>query len=124
MTKFVVQNIEFMDQIQFIDINEATGIGDLLFVNTNKLNQYRFYRRRKTWDECYMVEFCTDSYNYHLYQGYNKSERGMIDVTTLLSPQDPEIEWKRVKIPFLAYNLPQIVESAEKAITKQSAHRN
>ena len=117
MTKFVFQNIEFMDQIQFIDYNETIGIGDLQFVNTNNVDQYRFYRRRDDWDECYMVEFYSDSIDYHFYWGYKESERGMIDVVTLLSPQDPEIEWKRVKIPFLAYNLPQIVESIEIEIT-------
>lgn len=121
MTKFVFQDIEFMDQIQFIYYNEATGVGDLLFVNKNKLDQYRFYRRRNYWDECYMVEFCTDSYDYHLYRGYKESERGMIDVTALLSPQGPKIEWRCIKFqPLLAYNLPQIVESVEKTISGQA----
>lgn len=102
-----------MEAEQFVEFNEAVGVGDLLFVNKNKRNQYRFYRRRNEWNECYMVEFYTDSNDYHFYWGNKESERGMIDVTTLLSPQDPGIEWKRVKIPFLAYNLPQIVESIE-----------
>ena len=100
-----------MDQIQFIDYNETTGVGDLLFVNTNKLNQYRFYRRRNGWDKCYMVEFCTDSSDYQFYWGHNEFERGMIDLSYLLFLQNSKIEWILVKIPFLAYNLPQIVES-------------
>ncbi len=36
------------------------------FVNVSQPNKYRFYRRRKTWDEYYMVEFYSNSDNYHL----------------------------------------------------------
>ena len=108
-----------MEEI-FKEYDETTGVGDLLFVNKHKLDQYRFYRRRNEWDECYMVEFCKDSCDYQLYWGHNDSDRDMIDVTTLLSPQDPEIEWKRIKFePLLAYNLPTIVESTEKTVTEQ-----
>ncbi len=103
----------------FKEYDETIGVGDLLFVNMDKLDQYRFYRRRNEWDECYMIEFCSNSNEYALYWGHNDSDRGMIDVTTLLLSQDTETVWKRVKIPFLAYNLSQIVESAEKAIIKQ-----
>ena len=108
-----------MAQGVYIEFNEESGIGDLLFVNKHKLNQYRFYRRRNEWDECYMVEFCTDSSDYQLYWGHNDFERGMIDVTALLSPQNSKAEWKRVKIPFLVYNLSQIIKSAEDAISEQ-----
>lgn len=109
-----------MEQVQCIEYDEAQGVGDLLFVNKHKLNQYRFYRRRNEWDECYMVEFCTDSSDYQFYWGHNDSDRGMIDVTTLLSPQDPEIEWKRIKFePLLAYNLPKIIMSVEKGLSKK-----
>lgn len=109
-----------MEQVQFVEYNEALGTGDLLFVNKQKLDQYRFYRRRNEWDECYMVVFCKDSFDYHLYWGHNKMERGMIDVTALLSPQGSDIAWKRVKIePLFAYNLPQIIENVEKVIKEQ-----
>lgn len=110
-----------METDQFIEFNEALAVGDLLFVNKNKLNQYRFYRRRNEWNECYMVEFCTDSNDYTFYWGYKETERDMIDVTAFLSPQDPKIEWRRIKFqPLLAYNLPQIVESIEKTISEQT----
>ena len=119
MTKFVVQNIEFMDQIQFIDFNEATGIGDLLFVNTNNVDQYRFYRRRDDWDECYMVEFSSDSDNYKLYWGHNESDRGIIDVSTILPPLKSQSDWKRVGFhPLLAYNLPHIIEDVQETIIR------
>ena len=105
-----------MVKVSLLEYNEKSGIGDLLFVNMNHPTQYRFYRRRKNWDECYMVEFCSDSDDYNFYWGHNEQDRGMIDAITLLLPPYPKVEWKRVKIPFLAYNLPQIVEFAEKAI--------
>jgi hypothetical protein len=109
-----------MAQGVYIEFKEESGIGDLLFVNKYNPWLYRFYRRKSIWDECYMVEFCTDSSDYQFYWGHNDSDRGMIDVTTLLSPQDPEIEWKRIKFePLLAYNLPKIIMSVEKGLSKK-----
>lgn len=66
-----------MMQIKFIEFNEKSGIGDLLFVNMGQSTVYRFYRRRDSWDECYMVEFCSNSEDYHFYWGHNEQERGM-----------------------------------------------
>lgn len=108
-----------MVQGHFLEFNEETGIGDLLFVNMSQPTKFRFYCRRDSWDECYMVEFCSNSENYQLHWGHNEQDRGMIDAITLLLPSYPEVEWKRVKIPFLAYNLTQIVESVEKVFTEQ-----
>lgn len=109
-----------MIQGHFIEFNEESGVGDLLFVNTNKQKQYRFYRRRKTWDECYMVEFCSDSDDYTWYWGHNDYERGLIDATPVLLPSYPEINWKRIDIiRYLPFNLTQIVESIEKNLSKQ-----
>ena len=81
-----------MDQIHFLDFSENTGVGDLLFVNTNNIDQFRFYRRRNDWDECYMVEFSSKSGEYKLYWGHNKEERSKIDAITLLLPPYPEVE--------------------------------
>ena len=107
-----------MDQIHFLDFSENTGVGDLLFVNTNNVDQFRFYRRRNDWDECYMVEFCSNSEDYHLYWGHNEQDRGMIDAITLLLPPYPEVEWKRVDFNhYFPFNLTQIVESIEKQIS-------
>lgn len=104
-----------MGQLELVKYDEATGVGDLLFVNTHQLYKYRFYRRINEWDECYMVEFFSNSKEYHFYWGLNELERGMVDVTALLSLQDSNPEWKRIKFqPLLAYNLPQILDPIEK----------
>lgn len=106
-----------MAQGQFIEFDEKSGIGDLLFVNMSHRFQYRFYRRRENMDECYMVEFCSNSEEYHLYWGHNEQERGMIDATALLLPRYPEVEWKQVNFEnLLAYNLPKIIEEVERRI--------
>ena len=75
-----------MDKDNFLEFDEEKGVGDLLFVNMNHPIQYRFYRRRDRWDECYMVELCSKSEDYHLYWGHNKQERRVIDATALLLP--------------------------------------
>ena len=75
-----------MVQRQFLEFKEESGIGDLLFVNISKPTKYRFYCRRDSWDDCYMVEFCSNSEDYHLYWGHNKQERRVIDATALLLP--------------------------------------
>ena len=86
----------------------------------NHPTQYRFYRRRKNWDECYMLEFCSNSEEYHLYWGHNEQERGMVDATNLLLPPYPKVEWKRVDFNhYFPFNLTQIVESFEKNIHEQ-----
>jgi len=109
-----------MEQVKLIEFNEESGIGDLLFVNMRQPTKYRFYRRRKNWDECYMIEFCLDSDDYHLYWGHIEQERGMIDATNLLLPPYPEVEWKRVDLNrYFPFNLTQIVESMEKNISEQ-----
>lgn len=109
-----------MVQEQFIEFDEESGIGDLLFVNMNHPIQYRFYRRRDRWDECYMVELCSKSEDYHLYWGHNVPDRGMIDPITLLLPPYPEVEWKRVDFNhYFPFNLTQIVESIEKNLSEQ-----
>lgn len=101
----------------FLEYNEKSGIGDLLFVNMNHPTQYRFYHRRDSWDECYMVEFCSNSEEYHLYWGHNVLDRGMIDPITLLLPPYPEVEWKRIKFEtLLANNLHKIIEEIERII--------
>lgn len=64
-----------MNKNIFLEFDEEKGVGDLLFVNMNQPTQYRFYRRRKNWDECYMVEFCSNSEDYHLFWGHNEQER-------------------------------------------------
>lgn len=110
-----------MDQIQFVDFNEAAGVGDLLFVNMDKPDQYRFYRRRNEWDECYMVEFSTKSDEYKLYWGQNEEERSKLDATELLLPSYPTVNWKRIKLnPLFVHNLPQILESVEITISRQA----
>lgn len=102
---------------RFLEFNEKSGIGDLLFVNMNHPTQYRFYRRRNSWDECFMVEFYSNSEDYHLYCGHNEQDRGMIDPITLLVPPYPKVEWKRIKFePLLASNLPNIIEEIERII--------
>ena len=107
-----------MDKDNFLEFDEEKGVGDLLFVNMNHPIQYRFYRRRDRWDECYMVELCSKSEDYHLYWGHNKQERRVIDVTALLLPPYPEVEWKRIEFePLLAYNLPEIIEEVERRIS-------
>lgn len=104
----------------FKEYDETTGVGDLLFVNMSRPNQYRFYCRRKTWDECYMVEFCSDSDDYTWYWGHNDCDRGLIDVTPVLLPSYPDTKWKRVDIiRFFPFNLTQIVESIGKNMSKQ-----
>lgn len=103
-----------------LEYNEESGIGDLLFENMSQPNKYRFYRRRKTWDECYMVEFCSDSDDFTWYWGHNDCVRGLIDVTPVLLTSYPETLWKRVDfIRYFPFNLTQIVESIEKNISKQ-----
>ena len=98
-----------------LEYNEKFGIGDLLFVNMNHPTQYRFYRRRDSWDDCYMVEFCSNSDDYHLFWGRNEQDRGVIDAIALLLPPYPEVEWKRIEFePLLAYNLPKIIEEVER----------
>jgi len=107
-----------MVQRQFLEFKEESGIGDLLFVNISKPTKYRFYCRRDSWDDCYMVEFCSNSEDYHLYWGHNKQERRVIDATALLLPPYPEVEWKRIEFePLLAYNLPKIIEEVERRIS-------
>ena len=102
----------------FLEYNEESGVGDLLFVNMNQPTEYRFYRRRDSWDECYMVEFCSNSEDYHFYWGHNEQERGIIDATTVLLPSYPIVEWKRIDFnQFFPFNLTQIVESIEKQIS-------
>ena len=99
----------------FIEFNEKSGVGDLLFVNMNQPTEYRFYRRRDSWDECYMVEFCSNSEDYHFYWGHNEQERGIIDATTVLLPSYPIVEWKRIEFkPLLAYNLLKIIGEVER----------
>ena len=106
--------MHLMEEI-FKEYDETTGVGDLLFVNKQKLDQYRFYRRRNDWDECYMVEFSTKSDEYKLYWGQNKEQRSKIDATELLLSSYPTVNWKRIKLnPLFAHNLPQILESIEK----------
>lgn len=107
-----------MNKNIFLEFDEEKGVGDLLFVNMNQPTQYRFYRRRKNWDECYMVEFCLNSEDYHLFWGHNEQERGMTDAIALLCPSYPKIEWKRIKFePLLAYNLPKIIEEVERRMS-------
>ena len=109
-----------MIQRNFIEFNEKTGVGDLLFVNMNQPTKYRFYRRRDSWDECYMVEFCSSSDDYHFYWGHNEQERGIIDATIVLIPSYPEVEWKRIDYNhYFPFSLTQIVESIEKLISVQ-----
>lgn len=104
-----------MDKDFFLEFDEEKGVGDLLFVNMKQPTQYRFYRRRKNWDECYMVESCSDSDDYHLYWGHNEQDRGMIDATDLLLPPYPTVEWKRIEFkPLLAYNLLKIIGEVER----------
>lgn len=106
-----------MDKDIFLEFDEEKGVGDLLFVNMNHSTQYRFYRRRVSWDDCYMVEFCSNSEECNLYWGHNEQDRGMIDATNLLQPPYPRIEWKRIKMEsLLAYNLPKIIEEVERII--------
>ena len=109
-----------MVQRQLLEFKEESGIGDLLFVNISKPTKYRFYCRRDSWDDCYMVEFCSNSEDYHLYWGHNEQDRGMIDAITLLLPPYPEVEWKRVDFNhYFPFNLTQIVESIEKNLSEQ-----
>ena len=81
-----------MEQDIFIEFNEVHSVGELLFVDKSKLNQYRFYRRRNSWEEC---NFCSNSDDYHLFEGYNEHERGVINATAILYPSNHEVEWKR-----------------------------
>lgn len=107
-----------MVQGHFLEFNEESGIGDLLFVNMNHPSQYRFYRRRENVDECYMIEFCSNSKGYRLHWGVNGQKSGMTDATALLLPPYPEVEWKRVDLdPLLAYDLPKIIEKIERRIS-------
>lgn len=107
-----------MDKKVFIDFDGIKGVGDLLFVNKNHPTQHRFYRKRDSWDDCYMVEYCSNSEDYHLYWGHNEQERGMVDATNLLLSPYPEVEWKRIEFePLLAYNLPIIIEEVERRIS-------
>lgn len=109
-----------MDKKVFIDFDDRKGVGDLLFVNISQPTKYRFYCRRDSWDDCYMVELCSKSEDYHLYWGHNEQDRGMIDAITLLLPPYPEVEWKRVDFNhYFPFNLTQIVESFEKNIHEQ-----
>lgn len=108
-----------------LEYNEESGIGDLLFVNMSQPNKYRFYRRRKTWDECYMVEFCSDSDDFTWYWGHNDCVRGLIDVTELLFPPYPNAEWKQVKFEqSLAYNLSLIIGCVDKIIGNPTLVKN
>ena len=108
-----------MEEI-FKEYDETAGVGDLLFVNKHNLSHYRFYRRRNDWDECYMVEFNSDSNNYKLYWGHNESDRGIIDVTPILPPFESQSDWKRVGFrPLLAYNFPNIIEDVQEDIIKR-----
>ena len=105
-----------MDKELFYEYDEGKGIGDLLFVNTNKVNYYRFYRKRHEWDDCYMIEFSIDSDEYFMYWGgYDDHiNRNMVCSFDILLPSDPKGEWRQVKFEsLLAYNLPQILESVE-----------
>ena len=107
-----------MNDIEFDEYVKRKGIGDLLFVNEKDSKRFRFYRRRKEWDDCYMVEFCSDSNNYHCYWGHNISDRKEIDVSFVTFPDDSHKEWKRISFdPLLAYNLPQIVKRIEDYIS-------
>lgn len=107
-----------MEKKVFRDYDDRKGVGDLLFVNLNHPTQYRFYRRRKNWDECYMVEFCSNLDDYLLYCGHNEQDRGMIDATAILLPPYSKVEWKRIEFePLLAYNLPNIIEEVKKRIS-------
>ena len=120
MTKFVFQKNRVYGSNTFLDFSENTGVGDLLFVNTNDVDQFRFYRRRNDWDECYMVEFSSKSGEYKLYWGHNKEERSKIDATELLLPSYPAVKWKRLKFyPLLAHSLPQILKTIEKRMYSQ-----
>lgn len=104
----------------FLEYNEESGIGDLLFVNMSQSTKYRFYRRRDSWDECYMVEFYSNSDDYTWYWGHNDYERGLIDAIAILLPSSPEIKWKRVLFNhYFPSILTQIVESIEKSISEQ-----
>lgn len=107
-----------MVQRQFIEFDEKSGIGDLLFVNMNHPTEYRFYRRRENLNECYMIEFCSNSEDYRLHWGLSGQESGMTDAIALLYPSYPKIEWKKLKFePLLAYNLPKIIEEVERKIS-------
>lgn len=106
-----------MAQGEFIEFDEESGIGDLLFVNMNHPTQYRFYRRRENLGECYMIEFCSNSDECRLHWGLNGQKSGMTDATALLLPSYPEVEWKQVNFEnLLAYNLPKIIEEVESRI--------
>lgn len=112
-----------MDKKLFEEYDEAKGIGDLLFVNKHHSNKYRFYRRKNSWDDCFMVEFCSNSDNYHYYWGHNESERKDIDLSFELLPVDSPEEWSRTSFnPLLAYNLPEIVKKIEKSIWDEQKH--
>lgn len=107
-----------MVQEQFIEFDEESGIGDLLFVNMNHPTEYRFYRRRENLNECYMIEFCSNSEDYRLHWGLSGQKSGMTDATALLLPKYPEVEWKQVNFEnLLAYNLPKIIEEVERRIS-------
>ena len=108
-----------MDKELFNEYDEGKGVGDLLFVHTNKVNDYRFYRKRHEWDNCFMIEFSTDSDVYNIYWGGSNDQttRNMVCSFDSLLPSDPKREWKQVKLePLLAYNLPQILDSVENRI--------
>ncbi len=109
-----------MIQRNFIEFNVKPGVGDLLFVNMNQPTECRFYRRRDSWDECYTVEFCPNSEDYHFYWGHNEHECGIIDATIVLLPSYSEIEWKQIDFNYhFPFNLTQIVESVERTISEQ-----
>ena len=104
----------------FLEFNDDNGIGDLLFVNISQPNLYKFFRRRKTWDECYMVEFRSDSDEFTLYWGHNVNERSLIDATEVLLPSHTKDKWKKIDFNhFSPFNLTQIVESIEKTISEK-----
>lgn len=41
-----------MNDIKFDEYDERKSIGDLLFVNNKDSKRFRFYRRKKEWDDC------------------------------------------------------------------------
>ena len=84
---------------KLIEYDRSTGIGDLLFVNRNNYRQFRFYRIRDLWNDCFVMEFETGcSKPKNIYWGNDYEGKRRISEHFLFFPPIERIEWKLVNI--------------------------